>query len=448
MQRVPFRILAVFLAIVSVAWLLAPVQLAAASSTVPDVDHAAQTGPYATSSGAVNVRGGPGNGFYIIGVLSSGEIVPILAASPDGGWWYVNTRFGEGWVARSAVTAANAGNVPVRNPGPIATVSGILNVRSGAGPNAPRLGQLGRGDQVLVIGQNTDGTWLEIRWAYGTGWISAAHANAPGVAAPTAPQSAVPITADAPFGIVSTAFLNVRSGPGINYASLGRVSGGDTLAILGRSADGAWYQVQSPFGSGWVSARYLTLRNEFGTAPVAAPAADAPVSGPIAIINTGALNVRSGPGAQYTDIGTLAGGDQGRIIGRSADGGWWLIETSFGSGWVSTRFVIARGDTAGVPIVTPGGASTPTDGQGGGEAPAPQLTGPVAFVATGALNIRSGPNSAFSSLGSVPARTRMPIIGQSPDRGWWLVQSPFGNGWVSKLHILVEGNATNVPVVQ
>ena len=69
-------------------------------------------------------------------------------------------------------------------------------------------------------------------------------------------------------------------------------------------------------------------------------------------------------------------------------------------------------------------------------------------MATGALNIRSGPNSAFSSLGSVPARTRMPIIGQSPDRGWWLVQSPFGNGWVSKLHILVEGDAANVPVVQ
>ena len=51
MQRVPFRILAVFLAIVSVAWLLAPAQLAAASSTVPDTDRAAQTGPYATQAG-------------------------------------------------------------------------------------------------------------------------------------------------------------------------------------------------------------------------------------------------------------------------------------------------------------------------------------------------------------------------------------------------------------
>jgi uncharacterized protein YraI len=101
-----------------------------------------------------------------------------------------------------------------------------------------------------------------------------------------------------------------------------------------------------------------------------------------------------------------------------------------------------------VPFAEAGAVVPPGEGQGGGEAPAPLLTGPVALVATGALNIRSGPNSAFRSLGSVPAGTRMPIIGQSPDRGWWQVQSPLGAGWVSKRYVIAEGTVTGVPVVQ
>jgi hypothetical protein len=42
----------------------------------------------------------------------------------------------------------------------------------------------------------------------------------------------------------------------------------------------------------------------------------------------------------------------------------------------------------------------------------------------------------------------MPIIGQSPDRGWWYVESPYGNGYVSKLYVIAEGNTSGVPIVQ
>ncbi|RPJ32940.1 MAG: SH3 domain-containing protein, partial [Planctomycetaceae bacterium] len=109
----------------------------------------AQTGPYATSSGAVNVRGGPGTGFWIRATLALGEVVPILGISPDGAWWYVNTHFGEGWVAQISVTATNATGVAVVDPGPIGTVtSGVLNVRFGAGDQAASLGQISQGQQV------------------------------------------------------------------------------------------------------------------------------------------------------------------------------------------------------------------------------------------------------------------------------------------------------------
>jgi uncharacterized protein YraI len=259
----------------------------------------------------------------------------------------------------------------------------------------------------------------------------------------------VPVTAATPHVVVMTAFLNIRTGPGINYTVLGRAVAGNILPILGRTDDGAWYQVQSPFGDGWVNAAYVITRNEFGASPVTEQsAAGASVSGPIGVVSTGALNLRSGPGPQYTDLGTLAAGEEGRIIGRSSDWGWWLLETRLGNGWASSRYILVRGDTSLVPFVEPGGVSTPTDGQGGGAAPAPELTGPFALVATGALHIRSGPNVAFSSIGSVAAGTEMPILGQSADLGWWLVQSPFGNGWVSKAYVIAKGDLSQVPVSQ
>jgi uncharacterized protein YgiM (DUF1202 family) len=423
---------------------------ALASTVANNGDYTHQTGPYATAKGAVNVRGGPGTGFYITGTLYANEVVPILAVSPDGGWWYISTNFGEGWISNVAVTAFNTAGVGVRDPGLIGTViSGIANVRGGAGPNAIQLGQITRGQQVYVLGRNADGTWLEIQWAYGTGWVSAELMSTNGTPAVTAVET-VPVTADAPYALVTATYLNVRTGPGINYAVLGQVYGGNTLTIVGRTNDNTWYQVETVYGTGWVYASYVIPRNEYGTAPVTTDSATgAEVAGPIGIINTGALNIRSGPGAQYTTLGTLAGGTETRIIGRSADWSWWLLETPLGTGWANSVYILVRGDTASVPYVAPGESASPaTDGQGGQAAPPPAITGPSAFVATGALNIRSGPNSTFPALGAVYAGTRMPIIGQSPDRGWWLVESPFGNGWISKAFVIPEGNTTGVPVVQ
>lgn len=416
-----------------------------AASISSESTHVSQTGPYATSSGAVYVRGGPGTGFFVLGTLYQGEVVPILGVSPDGGWWYVAARFGEGWVAGTGVTASSADSVAVRDPGPIATVTaGVLNVRGGAGPNAASLGRLSQGQQVLVTGTNEDGSWLQIRWAYGTGWVSSQYVRITGGAV----TATLAVTSDRPYGIVLSAFLNVRTGPGVNYALLGQVAGGTTLPIVGRSANNTWYQVETPLGTGWVSAAYVALRNEYGAAPITTGnLAGAAVSGPIAIVNTGALHIRSGPGPQYTSLGTLAGGEEAQIIGRSADWSWWLLETRVGTGWASSMYIIARGDTTGVPYVAPGATVTPQAGQAGGAAPAPAIAGPVAIVTTGALNIRSGPNSAFPSLGSVLSGTQMPIIGQSPDRGWWLVESPYGNGWVSKLYVVTNGSTSNVPVV-
>lgn len=71
------------------------------------------------------------------------------------------------------------------------------------------------------------------------------------------------------------------------------------------------------------------------------------------IVNVGALNVRSGPGVQYTILATVAGGDELHVIGQN-DGreNWWYVELANGQrGWINNIHVIIRGDLSDVPVV-------------------------------------------------------------------------------------------------
>src|SRR5690606_19013204 len=71
-----------------------------------------------------------------------------------------------------------------------------------------------------------------------------------------------------------------------------------------------------------------------------------------AVINTGFLNVRSGPGSQFTTVGTVAGGTVLDITGFAPDGVWYRVIGNFGTGWINSEFAIFRGDGRAIPVVT------------------------------------------------------------------------------------------------
>lgn len=90
------------------------------------------------------------------------------------------------------------------------------------------------------------------------GMVSSAHAQQPTVAIPTVTGTAigayVVVNAD-------TDGVNVRSGPGTEYPSIGWLVTGEQAAAKGRSAAGLWYQIVYPgveSGLGWVYAPYVT----------------------------------------------------------------------------------------------------------------------------------------------------------------------------------------------
>jgi heat shock protein HslJ len=78
----------------------------------------------------------------------------------------------------------------------------------------------------------------------------------PTLIAPT-PEPAEPTaTVIAPLGV------NVRTGPGTEYPSMGIAPQGTTLEVVGVSQDGTWYVINVPGNAvGWVAAEYVAVEN-------------------------------------------------------------------------------------------------------------------------------------------------------------------------------------------
>ncbi len=62
-----------------------------------------------------------------------------------------------------------------------------------------------------------------------------------------------------PIGIVRARALNVRAGPGVDYAIIGYAALGQRFRITGANADCSWLRIDFNSLLGWVSARWVEL---------------------------------------------------------------------------------------------------------------------------------------------------------------------------------------------
>ncbi|MBK5109391.1 MAG: SH3 domain-containing protein [Anaerolineales bacterium] len=159
------------------------------------------------------------------------------------------------------------------------------------------------------------------------------------------------------------------------------------------------------------------------------------------------INVRSGPGSQYSSYGVVSIGTSGEVIGISEDGEWWVVRVSIeyapdGRGWVKGEFVDVT-NAENVPVI-------PTPPLGDLEFPPPDAGSPTATVLQ-SVNVRSGPSTDYPSFGIAPTGAVTQVVGISEDGLWWVVKiavelSPEGQGWVSADFVEVTGGA-DAPVI-
>ncbi len=329
-----------------------------------------------------------------------------------------------------------------------------LNVRSGPGAGHDIITAVAGGTVLPVIKLQTGSDWIQVTSPVGPGWVNSSYTVArgdfsgvPNQYTPANLGGGTNIPAGAPHVVVNTSYLNVRTGPGIGHHILTSVKGGTALAVTAIDGGGVWYQVETSAGTGWINSNYAVARGAFGSVPrsgipglptsLASGATNMAPGTPHLVVNTSFLNVRTGPGAGYDVLTVVKGGTN--LIVTAIDGGgvWYQVETSAGQGWVNSNYAVGRGNIASLSR----GMSSEQEGA--------HLSGPTprAVVNTAHLNIRTGPGIGHNIITNVPGGTTLKVLGLSGDRGWYLVEGSFGQGWLNNHYVVFRGDFSQVQVL-
>ena len=93
---------------------------------------------------------------------------------------------------------------------------------------------------------------------------------------PTTPTAATVVpgapSAQGASLVPSGEFANVRKGPGLTYDIVGKLTANQSVAVTGKSDDGAWWQINFPAaaeGKGWVNGQVVTFTGDAAKITVA-----------------------------------------------------------------------------------------------------------------------------------------------------------------------------------
>ena len=226
-----------------------------------------------------------------------------------------------------------------------------------------------------------------------------------------------------PYGVgTTTGNLRLRQSASTSGSILATVPEGTEVSVL-EAAQNGWYKVEWNGLQGYMSANYLTVRVTPTTLGTGTP-------------NTGSdyLNMRSGPGAGYSKVGSIPPGTTLTITAE--ENGWYKTSYNGVTGYVSSAYV-----TLTPAASTPSTPTAPTT-------PAAPATPTVSTVKTGklntggsSLNMRSGPGTGYSKVGSIPASATLTITGE--ENGWYKTSYNGVTGYVSGTYVTVTETPVN-----
>lgn len=200
------------------------------------------------------------------------------------------------------------------------------------------------------------------------------------------------------YGVVDQGPLNVRSGPGTSYDTLGKVAVGTKITITGTTVvnNVKWYLFTFESHTAYVCGTYikLTASQLFYAAPVQATVIAEP------------LNVRSGPGISYAILGTAS---EQKVINVQSlyhiygVEKWLRITWNGKKAYVSARYVALN--TSGLTVTI-----YPNAKYG---------------VATAELRARTGPSTAYSVVGQPAIGTSFSLLGETTNaqgQKWYFIE--------------------------
>lgn len=266
------------------------------------------------------------------------------------------------------------------------------------------------GTKVTKLDASTKNTRLYAHWADDDGKAPTQNTN-----------TSVDVT-------VTGNAVNIRKGPGTNYASLGKVNAGKKLTITEVATGGSlkW----GKFDGGWIALKYtdydkVTAEQQKPTEPEQ-PAAPPKVTGTVKVSDQ--LRVRSGPSTGYSVVGYLKNGDKVEILEQKKAGSmtWGKIS----KGWISLSYVVL--DQKQESQTPP--ATTPPATQPEKEPEPTSVTGTVKV--NDRLRIRKGPGTSYAITGYLFSKDKVTITEQKKvgSTTWGKI----ARGWISMDYVVLD----------
>lgn len=192
----------------------------------------------------------------------------------------------------------------------------VVNIRKGPGTSYGVVTKTKAGQQFAVL--EDSGGWLRVRLHNGTeGWISKDYVN----------------VMSAEYVMVTVNVLNVRSGPGTNYAIVTKIGLNELRAVVARQ--GGWYKIQVGDLQGWVSGEYVRPTDPPPqTGPPVPAQPPAPAASDVVAVTGSVVNIRHQPGENAPVVAKVYSGDRLAVTARQGD--WLQIRLSDGkTGWIA-----------------------------------------------------------------------------------------------------------------
>ncbi len=316
------------------------------------------------TANSLNIRKGPSAKYAVVGSLKKGNRVTVSKVS--GGWAYITYGKTKGYVSTSylrTIQSTSSTTKPSsisKTPSKPSTVTkkvdqrtvtvDVLNVRKGPSAKYAVVGSLKKGNRVTV--SKVSGGWAYITYGKTKGYVSTSYLKAIQSSSPTTKPSSVSKTPSKPSTTtkkvdqrsVTADVLNVRKGPSANYAVVGSLKKGNKVTVS--KVTNGWAYITYGKTKGYVSISYLKAIQS--TSPTTKPSnVSKTPSKPSTtttnkvdqrVVTVDTLNVRKGPGTNYSVIGKLKRNN--KVTVTKVSNGWAYIAYGNLKGYVSSAFLL------------------------------------------------------------------------------------------------------------
>jgi len=329
---------------------------------------------YCADGGKLNLRKSASSSAKVLTRIPNGTTLTILER---GSRWCKTTFGGEtGYVMTSFLIFGSTPTTPpsIETTTPPATDNGgnsgstsyetatvycadggKLNLRKSASASAKVIKQIPTGTPLIIYERGS--TWCKTSYDGQTGYVMTKYLRFSGGSTVVTPTPTPVPDATTPYAMVSCengGKLNLRAGQGTGYKVEYQIPNGSQVTVI--KNHGAWAQVSYGSYSGYVMTKYLV----FISAPVTPPSTETtpppstetttppPVNTGVmrygeyryATVQTesgGTLNLRKGPGTDYTKKADIPNGAQ--IVVREILGEWCNVYWGETTGYVKTQYL-------------------------------------------------------------------------------------------------------------